>query len=153
MRRIVLCMFLILIAPSLAGCVSEVEDDHPFAGEWTTIGGLRMVFLESNDVCTSEWKVNNNSTVDSIIDCLDLTDIKTTTTYNYTFVEEVLFMQSIHIEIIQTGQNDTNSDISDITMCSAYVPRDIAPDESTWAAEVNAVSWPSFCAEILGIEN
>ena len=153
MRTIVLITFLMMMIPSLAGCLTEVEDDHPFAGEWTTIAGQKMVFLEGETVCSTEWKVNNNSTVDHIIDCMELTGIKTTTTSNYTFVEDVLFMQNIHIEIIQTNESDSNSDMSDITICSAYVPRDIAPDEETWAAEINAVSWPSFCTEILGVEN
>ena len=79
--------------------------------------------------------------------------MRTITTWNYTIVGEVLFMQTIHI-LIEYSDPDTNSsstDISDVMICGAYVPRDIAPDEASWKTEVNAVTWPSYCTEIVGL--
>ena len=154
MRKIGL-LISVLILSGFVGCLSEVDESHPFAGEWTTIGGHKMVFLEGDAVCSSEWIINENSTVSNIIDCMEFSDMKTTTIYNYTFIDSVLFMQTIYLELEYSDPdtNTTSSETSDLMICAAYVPRDMAADESTWIAEVNAVSWPNFCAQILGIEN
>ena len=145
----IVCMLLVVAA--LAGCVSSVDDSHPFAGEWTTQGGLLMVFMESDIICDVEWNVAAD-TAENVVDCMDISGIKTTTTWNYTFVGEVLFMQSLHLDIEQSDGNNSSTDTSNITICAAYVPRDIAPDEASWKAEVNAVTWPDNCTEIAGMQ-
>jgi hypothetical protein len=150
MRAIVLALILIIIAPSFAGCVSEVDENHPFSGEWTTIGGLLMIFMEGDNICSTEWNVINN-TAENVNDCMAVSGMKTVSTFNYSFVGDVLFMQTTSILIEDSDGNATTTDMSYITMCSAYVPRDMAPDESSWISEVEAVSWPSYCTEILGI--
>ena len=152
MRAIVLALILIIIAPAFAGCVSEVDENHPFSGEWTTIGGMLMIFMEGDSVCSTEWNVINN-TAENVNDCMAVSGMKTVSTFNYSFVGDVLFMQTTSILIEDSDGNTTTSDMSDITMCAAYVPRDMAPEESSWISEVNAVSWPNYCTEILGISS
>ena len=154
MRKMVLLVTVLMLS-GFVGCLSEVDDSHPLAGEWTTMGGHKMMFLEGESVCSTEWDVSENGTISNIIDCMEFSDMKTTTIYNYTFVDSVLFMQTIYLQLEYSDPdtNTTSSDTSDLMICAAYVPRDMAADESTWIAEVNAVSWPSFCTEILGIEN
>ena len=150
MRTIVLALILIIIAPAFAGCVSEVDETHPFSGEWTAMGGHLMLFMEGDSVCNIEWNVIND-TAENVNDCIAISGMKTVTTWNYSFVGDVLFMQSTSILIEDSDGNTTTTDTSDITICAAYVPRDMAPDESSWISEVEAVSWPSYCTEILGI--
>ena len=152
MRAIVLALILIIIAPAFPGCISEVDDDHPFSGEWTMMGGNLMVFMEGDAVCSTEWNIIND-TAENVNDCMAVSGIKTVSTFNYSFVGDVLFMQTTSILIEDSDGNTTTSDISDSTMCLAYVPRDIAPDESSWISEIEAVSWPSYCTDILGISS
>jgi hypothetical protein len=150
MRTIVLALILLIISPAFAGCVSEVDENHPFSGEWTTIGGTLMLFMEVDGVCSTEWNVIND-TAENVNDCMAVSGMKTVSTFNYSFVGDVLFMQTTSILIEDSDGNTTTTDMSDITMCAAYVPRDMAPDESSWISEIEAVSWPSYCTEILGI--
>ncbi|PXY73703.1 MAG: hypothetical protein CXX81_23765 [Methanobacteriota archaeon] len=150
MRTIVLALILMIISPAFAGCVSEVDENHPFSGEWTAIGGTLMLFMEVDGVCSTEWNIIND-TAENVNDCMAVSGMKTVSTFNYSFVGDVLFMQTTSILIEDSDGNTTTTDMSDITMCAAYVPRDMAPDESSWISEVNAVSWPSYCTEILGI--
>lgn len=152
MRTIVLALILIIIAPAFPGCISEVDENHPFSGEWTTIGGNLMVFMEGDSVCSTEWNIIND-TAENVNDCMAVSGMKTVSTFNYSFVGDVLFMQTTSILIEDSDGNTTTSDMSDITMCAAYVPRDMAPDESSWISEVEAVSWPNYCTEILGISS
>ena len=153
MRAIVLALILIIIAPAFPGCISEVDDDHPFSGEWTMMGGNLMLFVEGGaQACSTEWNVIND-TAENVHDCMAVTGMKTVSTFNYSFVGDVLFMQTTSILIEDSDGNTTTSDMSDITMCAAYVPRDMAPDESSWISEVEAVSWPNYCTEILGISS
>jgi hypothetical protein len=152
MRTIVLALILMIISPAFAGCVSEVDENHPFSGEWTTIGGTLMIFVEGDGVCSTEWNVIND-TAENVVDCMAVSGMKTVSTFNYSFVGDVLFMQTTSILIEDSDGNTTTSDMSDIIMCAAYVPRDMAPEESSWISEVNAVSWPNYCTEILGISS
>jgi hypothetical protein len=152
MRTIVLALILLIISPAFAGCVSEVDENHPFSGEWTTIGGTLMLFMEVDGVCSTEWNVIND-TAENVNDCMAVSGMKTVSTFNYSFVGDVLFMQTTSILIEDSDGNTTTTDMSDITMCAAYVPRDMAPDESSWISEIEAVSWPSYCTEILGISS
>jgi len=142
---------------ALSGClggeVSET-DSTLLSGEWTTLGGNLMVFMEtSGGGCEINWNVLND-TIEHVVDCrASAAEIMTTTTSNYTLVGDVLFMQSIHIEIeYLDGNNGSSANMSDITICGAYVPRDITDDEPGWIAEVNAVTWPSYCTEVVGID-
>ena len=158
MRTIVLALILMIISPAFAGCVSEVDENHPFSGEWTTIGGTLMVFMEGDAVgCSTEWNIINTTAIvmvaENVNDCMAASGMKTVSTFNYSYGGNVLFMQTTSILIEDSDGNTTTSDMSDITMCAAYVPRDMAPDESSWISEVNAVSWPSYCTEILGISS
>jgi hypothetical protein len=152
MRTIVLALILLIISPAFAGCVSEVDENHPFSGEWTTIGGTLMLFMEVDGVCSTEWNVIND-TAENVNDCMAVSGMKTVSTFNYSFVGDVLFMQTTSILIEDSDGNTTTTDMSDITMCAAYVPRDMAPDESSWISEIEAVSWPSYCTEIFGISS
>jgi len=144
---------VLIIALLLPGCISggPVDEDHPFSGEWTTQQGLLMIFFETDTLCSTEWNVFNNTT-ENIVDCMDATGMRTTQTYNHTFVGNVLFMQPIHIQIEYSDGNTSSADMSEAMVCAAYVPRDIAADEATWEAEVNAVTLPSYCETIVGID-
>ena len=149
-KAMIACMLLVVTA--LAGCTAEMVDDtHPFAGEWTTQGGLLMLFMEtSGGGCETTWDADTGIAVNTI-DCTAPTGVKSVVTWNYTFAGDALFMQSIQLEITDADGNTTTTDTSDITICGAYVPRDIAPDEASWKAEVNAVTWPDYCTEIVGL--
>ena len=153
MRQRIHFLSVLFVATILCGCTSvgPVDDDHPFSGEWTTQQGLLMVFLETDNICSTEWNVSNNTT-ENIVDCMDATGMRTTQTYNHTFVGNVLFMQPIHSQIEYSDGNTTSADMSSTGVCAAYVPRGIAPDGATWEAEVNAVTPPSYCGTIVGID-
>ena len=113
-----------------------------------------MIFMEtSGGGCEINWNVLND-TIEHVVDCrASAAEIMTTTISNYTVVGDVLFMQSIHIEIeYLDGNNGSSANMSDITICGAYVPRDITDDEPGWIAEVNAVTWPSYGTEVVGID-
>ena len=152
MRQKTMIVCMLSVVTVLAGCTAGVVDDtHPFAGEWTTQGGALMLFMEtSGGGCETTWDANAGIAVHTI-DCTDLTGVISVVTWNYTFTGDALFMQSIQLEITDADGNTTTTDTSDITICGAYVPRDIAPDEASWKAEVNAVTWPDYCSEIVGI--
>ena len=152
---------LILFSP---GCISDdesedentittIDPNHPFAGEWTAQYGYQMYFFEYENSCSTEWNVDTD-TATHIIDCTDSTGIKTTAVYNYSFVGNVLFMQGIQstIEYDDPSKDTVTADTSITTLCAAYVPRDIAADEISWAAEVNSVTWPAYCTQVVGIE-
>ena len=112
MRTIVLALILIIIAPAFAGCVSEVDETHPFSGEWTAMGGHLMLFMEGDSVCNIEWNVINY-TAENVNDCIAISGMKTVTTWNYSFVGDVLFMQSTSILIEDSDGNTTTTDTSD----------------------------------------
>ena len=149
-KTTIVCMLLLMT--TLAGCTADpVDDTHPFAGEWTGLGGTLMIFMEtSGSGCDITWDADSGIAVNTL-DCTDMGSASSVITWNYTFVDEVLFMQSIHTEVTDADGNTTSMDTSDTTICGAYVPRDSTPDEASWKAEVNAVTWPSYCTEIVGL--
>ena len=149
-KTTIVCMLLLMTA--LAGCTADaVDDTHPFAGEWTGLGGSPMVFIETSaGGCDTTWDADLGIAVNTI-DCTGAGVGKTVMTWNYTFVSEVLFMQTTQTSVTDSDGNTTTTNVSNVTLCAAYVPRDIAPDEASWKAEVNAVTWPSYCTEIVGL--
>jgi len=74
-KTMIACMLLVVTA--LAGCTAGVVDDtHPFAGEWTTQGGLLMLFMEtSGGGCETTWDANAGIAVNTI-DCTALSDVR-----------------------------------------------------------------------------
>ena len=158
---IILLVSILLISPGCLednesedeGGITTIDPNHPFAGEWTAQYGYQMYFFEYENSCSAEWNVDTD-TATHIIDCTDSTGIKTTNVNNYSFVGNVLFMQGIQstIEYDDPSKDTVTADTSITTICAAYVPRDIAADEASWTSEVNSVTWPTYCTQIVGLE-
>ena len=157
---------LILFSPGCIGDDESVDEytvpisdpDHPFSGQWTGHYGIATDFYSDNgNGCPDEWNIDE-FTAKHVIDCTEATDYPRTTidVYNYSFVGNVLFMHQTQstTEYDDPTKDTVSTDYSMSLTCVALVPSDIVSplDEASWAAEVNSVTWPTYCTQIVGIE-